>query len=87
MYNVFTAGPRVTFQADSNDIVPPGMELGQPEGGMVQSPPVSTESISSGHYSPPVSHGDMCTSSPRSFISKSTDSVVSCLGGSVGLET
>ena len=55
---------RVTFQSDlhSNDI---GMELGLAEGGVFHSPPVSNESISSGHYSPPVSHDD-----PSSHISK-----------------
>ena len=66
MWTVFTAGLRVTFQSSNDNIL--GMEQGHPEGGVVHSPPVSTESISSGHYSPPVSHGDMYTT--PSFISK-----------------
>ena len=61
----------MTFQSDShsNDMVSPGMELGLPEVGVASSPPVSTESVSSGHDSPPVSHGDVCIPS-MSFISE-----------------
>ena len=69
MWTVFTAGLRVTFQSSNDNIL--GMEQGHPEGGVVHSPPVSTESISSGHYPwrlRSLSHGDMYTT--PSFISK-----------------
>ena len=57
------AAPRVTFESDShsNGI---GIDL---EVGVVNSPPVSTESVSSGHHSPPVTNDN----NPRPFISKS----------------
>ena len=62
-----SAGSRVTFQADSHSNAV-RMELGLLEGGVVNSPPGSAESISSGHHSPPpVAHDDL---RPMSFISE-----------------
>ena len=62
--------PKITVQFPSKD-TSPVLEPGPPVGGVACSPPVSTESVSSGHYSPPIPSNDM--RSPSVKFSESLD--------------